>query len=149
MKKIVIAVLALFTLGFASAHSFTVGVDYARDFAVTGEFAYEAETGTLLVGAIVDPTGLDTALTFGVATAPLVVDGAEFAVVVRAQLPVVQEGTLALGQVTASAGLQALLTDSTGLVTPVVEVGVRTPLRIESFTTVPGMYLRAGIVIDL
>lgn len=148
MKKIVLAVLALFTLGFASAHSFTVGVDYARDLAVTGEFAYETDAGTFLVGAVVAPAGLDTTLSFGVATAPLVVDGAEFAAVLRAYVPVVQDGTVALGQVAASAGVQALLTDSTGLVTPVVEVGVRVPFRMESFTTVPGMYLRAGIVID-
>lgn len=142
---LIVALVSLF--GVAGAHSFTVGVDWAGSLDATAEVAVEVGGGTeVLFGVQVDPFAFDADVTLGVATPPLVVEGAEFSLVARVGVPVFDGGVLSVGQVVGSVGLQALLTDSAGLATPVVEVGARSALDSNVFGQLPGIYVRGGIV---
>lgn len=148
-KTLIIGLVSLLALfGIASAHGVTFGADYDGAISVTGEVAYEAPGAALLFGVAVDPTSLNAEVSVGIETARFSVEGADFSVVLRGHVPVFQNGSVVVGQVEASAGLQVALTGNAGLATPVIEVGARNALTVATFSQMPNIYFRAGLAFD-
>lgn len=146
MKRFIVVLLALVAVSLASAHSFTVSGTSWNGWAGTAEFAVEADAGSLLFGVSVTP-GLDVEASFGVQTAPLVVEGGEFAVALRGHVPVYDGTSFGVGQVDVSLGLAMTVTD-VGVVSPVFEVGARTPLSTAGLSSLPSFFYRVGISLD-
>lgn len=148
MKKFMIAFVMVGVLSYVAAQSVTLGVEYRTDLGLTAQYAHPVEFGDLLFGVRVVPVGYDTELSTGVLVPMFVVEEetvVEFSLPVLLHLPVSwKEGSLILGQVAASVGVDVHIPNDNGFGLA-FGVSARSPVNATALSEWPTLAFSTGL----